>query len=181
MPAINFPTAKAVGRGNMDRQIIALLREGRSVAVTAEGRSMHPFLRPGDTVVIRPLDRREEILAGELILAEQGGGRWALHRAIRTGGKASAPVVVKGDALLRADLPVERESVAGKAAALKRPGGREYALESASARRMNAIIALFSLWETRWFRLLPAVVRRDGWLPRLIRSPKWFLIRILYP
>ncbi len=160
-----------------DRQIFALLREGRSVVVRAEGRSMHPFLRPGDAVVIRPLREGEGIVAGELVLVEREGGRPVLHRVLLPGRS----LVVKGDALLGADLPFPRERVAGKASELRRAGGRGHALETASARRRNAWIARFSGWESLSAGLLPAFARRSELLRRLIRAPKWLLVRALFP
>ena len=160
-----------------DRQIIALLREGRSVEVRAEGRSMHPFLRPGDAVVIRPLREGEGIAAGELILLEREGGRPVLHRALFPGGS----LVVKGDALLAADPPFAPERAAGKASELKRRGGRVHPLETACARRRNAWIARFSGWESLAARFLPSFARRSELLSRLIRAPKWLLVRALFP
>jgi signal peptidase I len=166
---------------NLDEQIIALLKEGRSVAVRAAGLSMHPFLRPGDLVAIRPIENRERILPGELVLYEQEAGRWVVHRVIRVMGEGGAVVLAKGDALPCADPPVERERVAGKAVSLKRPAGREYALETAASRRINGLFALLSHCEARCFNLLPPGVRGNDLLSRLLKSPKWFLTRMLYP
>jgi len=165
----------------MDSAIIALLREGRSVVIAAEGRSMHPFLRRGDFLTIRPLGKQERIRAGDLILSEDPAGRWLAHRALRPLREKDRTLTVKGDALIRADLPIEREKAIGRAVALKRSGGREYALETGSAGRLNSAIAAVSLWEARCFGLLPERVRGNGFLLRLLKAPKWFLIRMLYP
>jgi signal peptidase I len=166
---------------NLDEQIIALLKEGRSVAVTATGLSMHPFLRPGDLVAIRPIEDRERILPGELVLYEQDGVRWVVHRVIRVMGEGGAVVLAKGDALPFPDRPVERKRVAGKAVSIKRPEGREYLLETTLSRRFNALIALLSRWEVRCFNRLPAEVRGNDFLLRLVKAPKWFLSKMFYP
>jgi signal peptidase I len=165
----------------IDSAIITLLREGRSVAVRAEGRSMHPFLRPGDLVAIRPIEDRERILPGELVLYERDGVRWVVHRVIRVMGEGGAVVLVKGDALPLPDQPVEKGRVAGKAVSIRRPAGREYALETAASRRINGLFALLSHCEARCFNLLPPGVRRNDLLSRLLKSPKWFLSKMLYP
>ncbi|MCX6348122.1 MAG: signal peptidase I [Candidatus Aureabacteria bacterium] len=165
----------------MDKHIIALLKEGRSVAVRATGLSMHPFLRPGDIVVIRPIKDRERILPGELVLYEQDGGRWVVHRVIRVMGEGGAVFLTKGDALPLPDQPVEKGRVAGKAVSIRRPAGREYSLETTLSRRFNALIAILSRWEARCFKLLPAGVRGSEFLSRLVKAPKWLLIKMLYP
>lgn len=167
----------------LDTAIITLLREGRSVTVKASGRSMHPFLRPGDLVAIRPFPSPDSggVRAGDLILFEQGRGRWCLHRAIQTAREASSPVLAKGDSLLRPDPPVDQPRIAGKAFSIRRPEGRERSLGTAFSRPANALIALLSRWEALCFNRLPSGVRRNNLFLRLIKAPKWFVSKMFYP
>ena len=69
-----------------------LLKEGHSVRIKAGGRSMQPFIEPDrDELVLTP---GGEYAAGDIVLADVGGGRAVIHRILRIEGKQ---VTLQGD------------------------------------------------------------------------------------
>ena len=58
-----------------------MLAQGRSlVPVPVAGTSMCPFLHPGDTVYLAPLDRPPEV--GDILLFRRPSGAYILHRVV---------------------------------------------------------------------------------------------------
>ena len=61
--------------------LLEQLQQGRKVTIPMKGRSMQPFLRPGDRVTLRPFELRE-LRRGMIILARQDT-QMLLHRVLR--------------------------------------------------------------------------------------------------
>lgn len=150
-----------------------------------QGRSMHPFIRPGDRVTIRLLaeEAGRRYRPGDCVVFRDRWERWLIHRVI---GRGRGPniILTKGDALPRPDSPVEMERLAGMVCSLERPGsGRIYLLDRPGARFLGRVIAILSRCETVVLSLggrAPAA-GRNGILIRLIKTPRWLLTRLFFP
>src|SRR3954465_11145691 len=71
-----------------------LLGSGHQVRFQAEGLSMLPTIRDGDTIVLAPSDRRA-ILPGDVVLYRQGV-RAIVHRIVDVRGTQSGITLVLG-------------------------------------------------------------------------------------
>lgn len=146
-----------------------------------QGRSMHPFLRPGDQVTVRLLaeEAGRRYRPGDCVVFRDRWERWLIHRVI---GRGPGPeeFMTKGDALPRPDGPVRKERLAGRVVSLERAGsGRAYLLDRPGARFLGMAIALLSCCEGAVFA--QAGQGADGVLARLVKSPRWLLTRLFFP
>lgn len=98
-----------------------LLREAGSLHFQARGRSMRPFIRAGDDVLIRAAAGRHP-RRGDVVLFDAGGGSARLHRLVRR--LPDGRWLARGDGLWHADPPVRPESILGVAAWSERGGRR---------------------------------------------------------
>ncbi len=88
----------------------SIIGSGSSITFVAQGRSMSPFIRDGDTVIIAPTEGDPCI--GDVVLCRNTEGNLLLHRVIR---KTAESVFTKGDAWLTDDGPVPYKNIIGKA------------------------------------------------------------------
>lgn len=88
----------------------AVLREGTQLSFRAGGRSMSPFIRNNETVIIKPPTRTMRI--GDVILFECEGPRLILHRIVKKKGDV---YVTRGDATCHEDCSVPHSAVLGRA------------------------------------------------------------------
>jgi len=88
----------------------AVLREGSQLSFRAGGRSMSPFIRDNDRVIIEPLTGTLRI--GDVILFASSGPQLLLHRIVK---KTADGYVTRGDATLHDDCSVTHREVLGKA------------------------------------------------------------------
>ncbi len=149
------------------------------------GRSMHPFIRPGDRVTFLPLpaEKRREIRPGECVVFLDEAKRWVVHRVIAP-GPGPENFLIKGDALARADRPAEGTAIAGRVTAVERAGsGKTYRLDLPLPRLLGRLIAFLSRGEAALFS---ACYRSEnsgkiGFIARPARVPRWLLTRIFFP
>ena len=74
---------------------LSLLREGHTnVPVTVSGSSMVPFLRPGDTVYLNPVEELPR--RGDIVLFTRPSGQYILHRVVKV--NADGSYIMLGDA-----------------------------------------------------------------------------------
>jgi signal peptidase I len=124
-----------------------LLGSGQPVRFLVRGRSMHPEVRDGEMVTVRPVTAGE-VKVGDIILYRAGDGALA-HRVIRTEVRAGRPVfILRGDASVTSDEPVEAAQVSGQVVSVTR-GGRTVRLDSPMARVRHRSRA-FLLRVHRW-------------------------------
>lgn len=93
--------------------IAHLLHTGVAIRLQATGASMLPALRPGDTLIVRPVDAAC-LTAGDVVLVNVGGTLRA-HRIVRrwgTGGQLR--FLTKGDNNATCDGPVAAADVLGR-------------------------------------------------------------------
>jgi signal peptidase I len=100
-----------------------LLALGHAVRFQADGWSMHPTIRFGETIVIEPLGQ-SPVRVGDVLLYRRGQGAIA-HRVIQvacsTAGRRR--LILRGDAADCRDSPIELEQVLGRVVGVER-GGR---------------------------------------------------------
>jgi len=155
------------------------------ISFRPEGRSMHPFIRPGDLVTVRPPDGAAAggIRRGDCVVFRDRDSRWLVHRVIG-GPDGSGRFRTKGDALPGPDHAVERNSVAGVVTIVERRGSdRRYRLDRKRNRRLGRLIAVLSEFEAAVVSAFP-VRRFSGGgkiFDRLVKSPRWTLTRIFFP
>lgn len=170
-----------------------LLEGGKPASIPARGFSMAPFIRDGDLITIAPAFRpgsgSDQYKVGDIILFRTELDRWLVHRIIRKSYRGKrGRVVTKGDSLLQADRPVDREQVWGRVTALTRGrSSRLYDLSEPSTRWLMHAIALLSRIEAVIFSILLSLyprlsqVQNSAWLKKAIRAPKWVLTKISFP
>ncbi len=94
--------------------VAARLRAGRSTCLRVSGRSMCPFLAPGQDVLLEPC-AAEALRPGELV-AFKRAGRVILHRVLSL-QPGTGQVIEKGDNVRQTSV-VEKNEILGRATAL---------------------------------------------------------------
>jgi signal peptidase I len=92
----------------------ALLAEGKTIRAKAEGYSMYPFIRPGSTVLLGPVNDSVTLIPGEIIAWKRESG-FVLHRLtgiIKNG--IEIYYITRGDSCLQGDQPLRRDQIAGR-------------------------------------------------------------------
>jgi len=129
----------------------AVLEKGKDFRFEARGASMHPVIRDGDIVTVRPLagggTRTGDVVA--FVHPVTGGVR--IHRVV---GAGEAGYVLKGDNALCEDGAVARDAVLGRVVRIER-GGRTVLLGQALR---SSLLARLS--RTAWFTRLARRLRR---------------------
>ena len=100
-----------------DALALELLARGEPITIRVRGRSMWPFVRPGDRVVISP-DLAGLKVGGVALWVDAGGG-WRLHRVV---ARLGPWVWLKGDALPSFDGRVRRKALSGQVVSITRKG-----------------------------------------------------------
>ncbi len=120
-----------------------LLRRGARVRFRATGRSMQPTILEGEAVTVEPV-APAAVTRGDIVLYRWERGVIA-HRVIHIESKKAEAVtqpsvlsppscfILRGDASLSCDTPVQPEQVIGKVVAVER-GGRRIDLASRKAK-----------------------------------------------
>jgi hypothetical protein len=101
-----------------------LLAQGVAVRFRATGRSMLPTVRDGDCLIVAPVSLRE-VAVGDVVLCEGRRGPVA-HRvaAVETAADGRSRFVLRGDASLENDPPLDEAHLRGRVVALERAGLR---------------------------------------------------------
>jgi hypothetical protein len=157
MPRSAGPRPAAFAGLSLDGQALAglmraVLAKGKPFRFEARGASMHPIIRDGDIVTVRPLAGAAPA-AGEVVaFVHPRTGGIHVHRIVGAGGPG---FVLKGDNALGADGPVAPDAVLGRVARVER-GGRTVRLGPALR---SPFLARLS--RTAWFTRLVRRVRRS--------------------
>ena len=118
---------------------------------------MMPWLRPGDTLVVRR-ETPQGIIRGEIVLYARRGRLYA-HRVIRKRWEAGeALLVTKGDALPDADPPVSSEELLGRVTRIRR-GQRQINLQTSPRLFLGRLLTYLSAWSRCWFPVARAIKR----------------------
>ncbi|HVA71988.1 MAG TPA: S24/S26 family peptidase [Candidatus Limnocylindrales bacterium] len=136
-----------------DAPSVASILESRGrVFLKVSGKSMMPWIRPGDVVFVRRA-AIEEMVRGDIAVFERAGclcmHRVIFLRAFKDAGKSGAALVTKGDAVADADEPVFPQDVRGKAEFLYR-GGKEIRLAFGWRKQFGKFLAAISPASRFW-------------------------------
>ncbi len=93
---------------------LSFLKEGKQVTITAGGYSMWPAIKPGDKIIITPLNPEKPLTSGKVVALRRDGG-FVVHRITEVRkGKLSRFIKTRGDAALIPDPWTTEMNVAGK-------------------------------------------------------------------
>ena len=141
-----------------------ILNKGDTLRFRAHGGSMHPFIRDGDIIEVKPIMEASAIRLGDVIFYRSSRGRLFAHRVIKVGGQRDQrALVTKGDSTSSPDPLVHPEQVLGQVVAIKR-GDRRIRLDRGVHRFINVL----------WARLSPY----SPWFYSIIRKAKRGLRKI---
>lgn len=103
---------------------IRLLSEGKSLRIKAGGYSMFPAIRPGDIVIIAPVNNLSNLIPGDIIVFRRDSG-FVLHRLtdIRY-QKEIAFYITRGDSSMNEDKPVTADKISGLVIAIETKRGK---------------------------------------------------------
>ena len=151
-----------------------ILTRGASLHFRARGNSMRPFIKDGDVLVITPVDI-SEVQRGDVILFRQGE-RALVHRLVSRRGEEGETLIVKGDAHLRPDPPLQADLVLGKVTRVRRDG-RRVNLDRGVLRWAGVRLwGTPPFWGSRVYHLLTKAQRGlaqvAGWAAGWGKSPK---------
>jgi signal peptidase I len=106
-------------RQKLSETVKDLLRQGHTVELSAYGRSMIPYLRPGQKVQLAPVDI-SQIVRGDLV-AFHKADYLVVHRvqAVHSVNE-SIQLLTKGDSNLHPDAPVDTQNYLAKVIAVQR-------------------------------------------------------------
>ncbi len=117
-----------------------LLDRGGLLRFQAHGRSMHPFIKNGDIVLVEPCNGNS-VGIGDIIFYRRPDGSSAAHRLVKiTGTKDGLILIAKGDALKYADTPVNSRQVLGRVITIE-GNGRELRLNEWRSRVFGRLVA----------------------------------------
>jgi len=135
-----------------------LLRRGAYVRFRAIGASMQPTIEDGELITVAPV-APESVKRGDILLYQSESGVHA-HRVVGR-VKGTVPLLegdcpldhylLRGDASISCDAPVQLEQVIGRVVAVQR-GNRSLALDSRLANLLR--LARLGIAKSKAFRLL---------------------------
>jgi len=110
-----------------------MLQSGKAVRFNPKGTSMGPFIRPGDTVTVKPCSFRD-LKLGDIVLFRSGREAYRMHRIVEIARDNGRRIIVtRGDACMDPDPPIQQKDILGKVSAIRkrrwtlaldRPGGK---------------------------------------------------------
>ena len=165
------------------RTASALVKEeldaGRAVRLTVPTASMWPTLWPGEAVLVRGVERPDELRLGDIVVGAWGKG-WRAHRLIgRRCEAGQALLVTQGDNSGAVDEAWPATQLVGVVVAVRRDE-REFNLQSAWARQAGAGLA-WLLRSQRMAQRAPGQLARRAVLKGLqlvVRAGAWLARRV---
>ncbi|MBI5640014.1 MAG: S26 family signal peptidase [Nitrospirae bacterium] len=98
-----------IGRDEFAALASEVLKRGKNLSFIAQGASMSPFIKSGDTLKIKPLKGTPGV--GDIVLLKDGAGRSVVHRIT---GKTKDGIITQGDANSFDDGLVTCDNLLGK-------------------------------------------------------------------
>ena len=106
-------------RQKLSETVKDLLRQGHTVELSAYGRSMIPYLRPGQKVQLAPVDI-SQIVRGDLV-AFHKADYLVVHRVHAVlSANETIQLLTKGDSNLNPDAPVDQQQYLAKVQTVQR-------------------------------------------------------------
>lgn len=101
--------------------VLAVLKSGHSVVLPSTGYSMWPYLKPGDNVVVRALNK-EEIPEKGTVLIYEDSGRLVMHRLVEIIYPSfnNLQFITRGDSMVFTDNPLQLKQILGVAISYRR-------------------------------------------------------------
>ncbi|MBA4386568.1 MAG: hypothetical protein C0404_01225 [Verrucomicrobia bacterium] len=100
-----------------------LLRKGRGVVIRVTGRSMLPFISPGDAISVAPAIP-DKLRPGDIVLIQLKSGRLLAHRIVKLSRtKEITCIEVRGDAGYDQLEQFTPDRILGKVTGIIKPGG----------------------------------------------------------
>jgi signal peptidase I len=139
-----------------------LLNRGALLRFQAQGRSMYPFIKHGDIIVIEPRNG-SYVSMGDVIFYRRSDGSTTAHRLVKINDRKDNMVLLtKGDALKYTDAPITPAQVMGQVIMIE-GRGRKLKLNGWAGRIFSRLIA----WSARRHypnqRRLVRYIDRFGW------------------
>ncbi|MFQ5574716.1 MAG: signal peptidase I [Terriglobia bacterium] len=145
------------GRKDFVQLSSEVLERGGVLRFRALGGSMHPFIKNGEILRVKPVESAD-VDCGDVVFYWTRGRGVVAHRLIRKKRLNGEDIfVMKGDSVPVFDELVRAEQVIGKVIAIER-NGRVRELESTPHRVLNRVLALVSPFSRRIYLAL--------WMPR---------------
>lgn len=120
-----------------------LLNSGASIRFRAHGRSMHPFIKDGDILIVEPMNGALA-RTGDIIFYRRSSGTLIAHRLIRgEKNKDDTALITKGDSLKYHDTPIPAGQVLGRVVRIEGKA-RQLPLKAWPGRPLGFIIACFA-------------------------------------
>lgn len=139
-------------------RVTAALRRRGIAWVKVSGRSMIPWIRPDDVLLVRCAGVDDGVSPGQVVLFARGG-RLIAHRVIgRLCVAGQAFLETKGDATWDADAPISETELLGRVTQVFRDG-RSIALETLHQAALGRLLACISPARRLWHPLARAAKR----------------------
>jgi signal peptidase I len=133
-------------RQKLSKTVKDLLRQGHTVELSAYGRSMIPYLRPGQKVQLAPVEI-SQIVRGDLV-AFHKADYLVVHRVHAVlSGNGTIHLQTKGDSNLNPDAPLDAQNYLAKVIAVQ----RRSSWHKVSSRSISAQLSL----RLGWFYSMP--------------------------
>ncbi len=142
--------------------VAEVLRSAGVVRLRVRGKSMMPWIRPSDVLLVRRVEMRQVSPGDVVVLAR--AGQLVVHRVIRRCGTIGQPLLVtKGDAVRDADTPVFSSELLGRVTSMHRDG-RRINLDTVRQAALGRLLARVSSSSRLWH--LVARAARRLFIPR---------------
>jgi signal peptidase I len=139
-----------------------LLDRGALLRFEAHGRSMYPFIKHGDIIIVEP-QNGSSVSMGDIIFYRRLEGSTTAHRLVKINDwKDSIVLQTKGDALKYADPPVTPAQVMGRVIMIE-GHVRKLSLNGWAGRVFNWLIAWAACHRYPNQRMVVRYLDRLGW------------------
>lgn len=115
-----------IDKSLMMEEIALLIKEGKSVSITAKGYSMNPFIRHMEDILTIGPWQDSDLKRGTAALVRTTKGEYVFHRIVKRDGKN---LILEGDGNIGLKEKATTEGVIGIMHNITR-GGRKYSAES---------------------------------------------------
>ena len=103
---------------------LSLLAEGKSLRIKPTGYSMFPAIRPGNIVIIDPVDSPSDLIPGNIIAFRRDSG-FVLHRLTDIRHRDdNIFFITRGDSSMNEDKPITADKISGVVTAIETKQGK---------------------------------------------------------
>jgi hypothetical protein len=144
-------------RANFAELSKEILGKGNCLRFQACGGSMHPFIKNGQIIQVRPT-KISEINSGDIIFYRNLDDRMIVHRVIKKYRKNGKIVLLtKGDSTSEFDEYVYPENILGKVVAIEK-NNKAIRIDKGLLKWVNTFLAKFSPF-SKWIYFLPLRIK----------------------